>query len=295
MITTYVFEKQNGFNKMRQYSLTKNLFFVSNSIYTVLGVTLLGIGIWIIYGPSSFIQSTEFGLTFVEHKKVTIDETVINYIAKLTDETSLLDGLIIIGVSILVIALIGWQGALMQWKSFLVAYCLLICLMILMQIGIIEYIMIENARDSLLPQKFKEILKESIELHYQIRNDCGPEKISEKNSMTKLWDVIMIAKNCCGVDNYTDFENASKCKNNVDELPIVCCKNINIDATSPFFRNYNSCQYNFTTENSNMNTGCFQKFTELVNVYFIWMRDGFFATLGLQMINTFLAISIAKL
>ena len=123
--------------------------------------------------------------------------------------------------------------------------------------------------------------------------NCGPEKNNEKNSMTVLWDVIMITKNCCGVDNYTDFENASKCKNNVDELPLVCCKNVNIDATSPFFRNYNSCQYNFTTENSNMNNGCFKKFTELAEVYFIWIRDGFFGTLGLQLINIFLASSIA--
>ena len=295
MITTYVFEKQNGFSKMRQYSLTKNLFFVSNSIYTLLGVTLLGIGVWIIYGPSSFIQSTKFGLKFVEHKKVRIDETVISYIARLTDETSLVDGLIIIGVSILVIALIGWQGALTQWRSFLVAYCLLICLMILMQIGIIEYIMIENSRDSLLPYKFKEILKESIEKHYEIRTNCVLEKNCEKNSMTVLWDVIMITKNCCGVDNYTDFENVSKCEDDKDEIPIVCLKNINIDAASPILRNYDTCQYNFTTENSNMNNGCFKKFTELVDVYFIWMRDGFFATLGLQLINTFLAISIAKL
>ena len=224
-----------------------------------------------------------------------IDEIVISYIKRLTDETSLVDGLIIIGVSILVIALIGWLGALMEWKSSLVAYCLLICLMILMQIGIIEYIMIENARDSLLPRKFKEILKESIHKHYQIRNDCGPEKNNEKNSMTVLWDVIMITKNCCGIDNYTDFENASKCRNNLDELPLVCCKNINSDGISPFPRNHDTCQYNFTTGNPNMNNGCFKKFTELVDVYFIWIRDGFFATLGLQLINTFLAISIAKL
>ena len=70
MINTYVFEKQNGLNKMRQYSHTKNLFFASNLTYTLLGVTLLGIGIWIINGPSSFIQSTKFGLKFVEHKKL---------------------------------------------------------------------------------------------------------------------------------------------------------------------------------------------------------------------------------
>ena len=142
-------------------------------IYTFVGATLLSIGIWIAYEPKSFIELTHFGLNFVEDEEFEIDGIVVGYIERLTNETALEDGLIIIGTSILIIVLIGWLGSLTDYKSFLVAYCSLIVLMIVIQIGVFEYILIGYSKNTLLPEKFKAILKESLE-HYLIINKNHP-------------------------------------------------------------------------------------------------------------------------
>ena len=267
---------------MAPETTTKRLFFGSNLIYTIAGVILLGIGIWICHDSKSFIKSTEFGLRFLEDEAVKNDRTVIDYIEKLTKETYLFDALIIIGASILIIALIGWLGALTLCKSLIVAYSLLTCLMIVIQIEIIGYIMIENSKGSLLPLKFKVILKDSIEKHYHITNSSISEENDKKNAMTMLWDVIMETKHCCGVDNYKDFNHS---------IPIACCKNNNPCLQSTFHRILTTTP---TTEDSYMFVGCFDKFTDLVYDYFVWIGKGFIAMLGLQIINIFLIISITK-
>ena len=85
---------------MTQLTFTKLLFSVANLIYTFVGATLLSIGIWIAYEPKSFIELTHFGLNFVEDEEFEIDGIVVGYIERLTNETALEDGLIIIGTSI---------------------------------------------------------------------------------------------------------------------------------------------------------------------------------------------------
>ena len=165
---------------MAPETTTKRLFFGSNLIYTIAGVILLGIGIWICHDSKSFIKSTEFGLRFLEDEAVKNDRTVIDYIEKLTKETYLFNALIIIGASILIIALIGWLGALTLCKSLIVAYSLLTCLMIVIQIEIIGYIMIENSKGSLLPLKFKVILKDSIEKHFILQIVVSQRKMTRK-------------------------------------------------------------------------------------------------------------------
>ena len=275
---------------MTQPTLTKHLFFVTNLTYTFLGAILLSIGIWIAYETKSFIELTHFGLKFVEDEEVKIDGVVIDYIDRLTHETALEDGLIIIGTSILMLALIGWLGALTEYKSFLVAYCSLIVLMIVIQIGIIEYILIGYSKNNLLPEKFKAILKESIE-HYQM---TSTDENEELNAMTILWSVIMKTKQCCGVDDYKDFENSTKTCRTTTDIPIACCNVIVEDLKLPALRNDDSCPYNYNVNNYYMEVGCFGKFTELVDVYFVWIRDGFCTTLGLQFICIFLAIRITR-
>ena len=276
---------------MNKPTLTKHLFFVTNLIYTFFGATLFGIGIWILRETQSFVELTQFGLKFVDEEEVKIDKTVIRYVVSLTKETALLDGLIIIGTSILMIALIGWLGALTDYKSFLVSYCSLIVLMIVIQIGIIEYIMIGYSKNTLLPDKFRAILKQSLK-EYLITNT--EMKNEELNAMTILWNVIMKTKQCCGVDDHKDFENSMKTCETTTSIPITCCKIIAGDVKLPAYRNHNSCPYIYNVNNSYMEVGCFEKFTELVDVYFVWIRDGFCTTLVLQFICIFLAICIAR-
>ena len=258
--------------------------------HTLLGATLLSIGLWIAYETKSFIELSHFGLKFVEDEEVKIDEIVIDYIERLTHETALEDGLIIIGASILIITLIGWLGSLTDYKSFLVAYCSLIVLTIVIQIGIIEYILIGYSKNTLLPEKFRTILKESMR-HYQIKST---DENDELNAMTILWNVIMKTKKCCGVEDYKDFKNSMKTCDSTTEIPIACCKITNEDVKFSDLRNHNSCPYIYNVNNSYMEVGCFEKFTELVDVYFVWIRDGFCTTLGLQLICIFLAICIDR-
>ena len=184
----------------------------------------------------------------------------------------------------------GWLVSLADYKSFLVAYCSLIVLIIVIQIGIIEYILIGYSKNTLLPEKFKAILKESLK-HYLITNT---EENEELNAMNILWNVIMKTKQCCGVEDYKDFKNSMKTCDTTTEIPIACCKVINEDVKFPDLRNHNSCPHIYNVNNSYMDAGCFGKFTELVDVYFVWIRDGFCTTLVLQFICTFLAICIAR-
>ena len=81
---------------MTQHTFTKLLFSVANLMYTFVGATLLSIGMWIAYESKSFIELTHFGLKFVEDEEFEIDGIVVGYIERLTNETALEDGLIII-------------------------------------------------------------------------------------------------------------------------------------------------------------------------------------------------------
>ena len=90
-------------------------------------------------------------------------------------------------------------------------------------------------------------------------------------------------------------ENSMKICETTTKIPITCCKIIAGDVKLPAYRrNHNSCPYIYNVNNSYMEVGCFEKITELVDVYFVWIRDGFCTTLVLQFICTFLAICIAR-
>ena len=94
----------------------------------------------------SFIKITGFGLKYIPNETIRIDEVVVDYIARLTEKTELMEGLIIIGFSIFVISFLGWIGIRPDYEYFLTAYSLLIILLVTIQLGVIGIIMVEKSK-----------------------------------------------------------------------------------------------------------------------------------------------------
>ena len=217
--------KERTTPKMVTPRCLKYLFLVLNGLYLQISLFLLLIGSWIADDAKSFIKITGFGLKYVQNETIKSDEHVLDYIARLTDETELREGLLIIGFSILVISFLGWIGVHSDYAYFLTAYSLLIILLVTVQVGVIGIIMAEKSKGTLLPTSFKDILNESIHDHYIVTNQIFEER--DTNSMTILWDITMETAHCCGVENYQDFRNAKNAENFNDSdtiIPNACCK-----------------------------------------------------------------------
>uniref|UniRef100_A0A2P2I445 Tetraspanin-1 isoform X1 n=1 Tax=Hirondellea gigas TaxID=1518452 RepID=A0A2P2I445_9CRUS len=119
------------------------------------------------------------------------------------------------GALIFLLGFLGCCGAAMESRSLLTTYGLLIIVLFVMQVagGVLAAVYRTQAEDEL-----EELLKFSLQKYYST-----PQRA---NAVTLAWDAVMEELECCGVNNYTDFEKAALWqtnKTNKQLVPLACC------------------------------------------------------------------------
>lgn len=250
------------------------------------GFVSLGVGVWLHFDVSSFL-SIATAIAKDGNTKIREANDIIEELRKQNVLEDFSNMLIAVGIFIVIISFIGCYGSIKESRCLLIIYVLLLFVLLLGQIGSVVCMNVGSS-SSYMNIRIKNILEESIKEHYY--------GIKERNAVTRVWDYAMAKLHCCGVNNYTDFEQAHHFKNQV--VPETCCKlKVTNDAWEKersFIPVDNQC-INFPTKrNSYKYDGCFVILISWVNNHF-WPILVFLTTLvGFQVIAIFAAVSICR-
>ncbi|KAK3598329.1 hypothetical protein CHS0354_015342 [Potamilus streckersoni] len=164
-----------------------------------------------------------------------------------------------IGISFLLLGVLGTIGAVRKVKALLVTYAVLLLVFLVLElICVVLLTTIGNKIEGWI----KDSLRDSIRDHY-----VG---INGNDTSTLRWNFIMHSFKCCGVENYTDFRPAKKWGPNIPNggivsrrqlLPFACCK----------VKNDQNCVYYPSSENAYIDTGCYHALRN----WFVDMTDIF--------------------
>ncbi|KAF5302238.1 hypothetical protein FQA39_LY10277 [Lamprigera yunnana] len=189
---------------------SKTLLYISNLVLLILGLGVLGVGIWTITDKYKYVQLL-----------TTVTYPVIAHFL-------LAAGALALFVAILGCCAIWWNNRLS-----LVFYIFLLLLIFLVEVmvGILAFIYQEQ-----VPHELKLYLNETVLTNYKI----DPDK-------TEAIDFLQMEFRCCGVSSFEDWQYSAWRRLNISGenlVPDSCCKTIETGCGSiirPSNINYNSC------------------------------------------------------
>jgi hypothetical protein len=288
-------------------NLVSCLLTLANMVIMLAGVAILTVGAVIQWGGAPVYRfiSPVFGAIVSTSSAVGQSNfsTTVQEISSLMGQyTSFLSsaGLILFGVGVFVAILgaVGCIGACCTLKILLLAY--VICVGIIFLLSLIFVIVLFASRPSV--EKWgAEGLKIAIENHYVGFND-SKQTTDPEDGVSRILDVIQVQLNCCGVVNYTDFNNAKKWNRdyyyNKERLnlttPLSCCKMKGYGITPIDPRN---CAISPLNESlNNFATGCYPKLWQAVDkysLYFAYSVLGFTLVLFIDVVLTAWLIKMA--
>ncbi|NXA95646.1 TSN1 protein, partial [Melanocharis versteri] len=176
--------------EMGFFTFIKIMMILFNLAIFLGGGTLLGVGIWVKLDGESFLDI--FGplsSSFLQ---------VVN-VAYL---------LIAIGAILLVISFLGCYGAQKESKCLLMMFFSVVLIIFIAEVAAaVLALVFTGLAETLLTGLVTPLLKENY---------------GEDNTFTKIWNTTMTEVHCCGLNNYTDFNN-SKFYEKKNGYPEQCC------------------------------------------------------------------------
>jgi hypothetical protein len=232
---------------------SKTILVLINSLFLLLGLGILALGIYIKLDPS---YSAIFKLL---NSSAADSSNFINL-----EAASIV--IIIIGAITTGISIIGILGACFEFKPLIILYGIVITLILLALLAIgISALVFKYALRRDFEEEFKKTLIGQLKKDYQ-------GEISVKNAFTITVDVFQIYFKCCGVLNSKDFDggiwNTTSGTATPLKTPISCCKfndQQRADVLKGIFPKADDiqCATNPQAANSNFDVGCL---TEM-NIY----------------------------
>jgi len=118
------------------------------------------------------------------------------------------DLLIIIGVIIFIIAFFGCCGALKENACMTLTFSTLLIVIFVLEVIVgIGGIILRNKADEMIHKTLNDTMQ-----RYDLKNET---------EITALWDQVQYKFNCCGINNYTDWELVTNTTGGL--LPLSCC------------------------------------------------------------------------
>jgi hypothetical protein len=245
---------------------SKVLLFIFNILFFFCGVLLLSFGI---AGVANPIQLTGF---LARVPGVTSMAIVIN-IPQIIVSCAIF--MIVLGSIMVVFGFLGCAGAACSSKPLLFFYWLLLVLVILAELALIIYAAVSPATAQ---ENIKAVMYKSL------RDNFGTVSLGWGNNTVTLpaniislsWVSMQFEVECCGVNNYTDYEtfkwnNTFKMENGQSleaKVPPSCCtlkqKSV-VPRSTDDFVNLPSC---LDTINSFSAVGCYAAVRKLAMTYF---------------------------
>ncbi|NXP96705.1 TSN1 protein, partial [Vidua macroura] len=162
--------------KMGCFTFIKVMMILFNLAIFLSGGTLLGVGIWVKVDGESFLKI--FG-------------TLSSSILQVVNVAYLL---IVIGAILLVIGFLGCYGAQKESKCLLMMFFSVVLIIFIAEVAAaVVALVFTGLAETLLTGLVTPLLK---------------EKYGVNDTFTQIWDVTMTKVHCCGLNNYTDFNNS---------------------------------------------------------------------------------------
>jgi len=247
----------------------KNVLFCVNFLCLVIGFTTFFIGLRIEI-------DWHRAMVLVRKNNITVDSKS-NALVKEISEQSVIQVssvlLIVIGTFVMLGVFLGCYGNINEYRGILVLYGILFTILSVVQM-IACISMMEKSPNTSSIFELEKSLKRSLR-HYR----------HENTNISKLWDLAMRKKQCCGVEGYQDFVDAKVFDNNF--VPIACCKIIQVkkieNNETVIVEKTEPCSKNATSLNSNIDNGCFPILAD-------WMKNHTNAAIGLFISSSALLI-----
>ncbi|NWZ05050.1 TSN1 protein, partial [Agelaius phoeniceus] len=162
--------------KMGCFTFIKVMMILFNLAIFLSGGTLLGVGIWVKVDGESFLKI--FG-------------TLSSSILQVVNVAYLL---IVIGAILLVIGFLGCYGAQKESKCLLMMFFSVVLIIFIAEVAAaVVALVFTGLAETLLTGLVTPLLK---------------EKYGVDEAFTQIWNVTMSEVHCCGLNNYTDFNNS---------------------------------------------------------------------------------------
>jgi len=263
----------------------KYLLCVFNFVFFVVGASVLCVGVWLVADQNSFIQVTKLSTSLLDDEsKLVVKEfsepDVIQQAAYV---------LIALGGFIFIISFLGYCGAIKESRVLLTAYALFLIIIFVLQVAAIS---LAAAYQTQADQHTRTVLRKSLTDLYSNSNN--------RNAVTVGWDLIMSQMDCCGVNNYTDFQtarlfNQQNREENINRVvPAACCilePGLPPGVYRPADEN---CEELPTTTNSYKNKGCLNKFVFLVRENLNLVIGTVVGLAALQLLGIVFAFCVCK-
>ncbi|NXH43165.1 TSN1 protein, partial [Dicaeum eximium] len=162
--------------KMGCFTFIKVMMILFNLAIFLSGGTLLGVGIWVKVDGESFLHI--FG---------TLSSSILQVV-------NLAYLLIVIGAILLVIGFLGCYGAQKESKCLLMMFFSVVLIIFIAEVAAaVVALIFTGLAETLLTGLVTPLLK---------------EKYGVNDTFTEIWNVTMTEVHCCGLNNYTDFNNS---------------------------------------------------------------------------------------
>ncbi|XP_054021337.1 tetraspanin-1 [Dryobates pubescens] len=191
------------------FTFIKVMMILFNLVIFLGGGTLLGVGIWVTTDRDSFLDV--FGVL-----SSTVMQVVnVGYF------------LIVIGAILLVIGFLGCYGAQKESKCLLMMFFSVLLIIFVAEVAAaVVALVYTGLAETLLSAVLTPVLK---------------EKYGVDGPFSQIWNVTMEKVSCCGLNNYTDFNN-SYWHGQTGTYPAPCCKNVEpCNATLAAHSNVTGC------------------------------------------------------
>ncbi|XP_042320992.1 tetraspanin-1 [Sceloporus undulatus] len=195
---------------MSCFTFLKVMMVLFNLAIVLGGGALLGIGIWVSVDSGSFVQM--FG---------PLSSSVLQFV-----NVGYL--LIAIGAVLFVLGFLGCCGAQKESKCLLITFFTIILIIFIVEIAAaVVALVYTSLAETILQGTVTQLLK----------NEYGKSK-----DITTVWNTTMTELKCCGLSNYTDFDNSYYMQTHSGDYPSFCCKNKDpCDATTAQISNIPGC------------------------------------------------------
>ncbi|NWT09844.1 TSN1 protein, partial [Vireo altiloquus] len=162
--------------KMGCFTFIKVMMILFNLAIFLSGGTLLGVGIWVKVDGESFLK------IFGSLSASVLQVVNVSYL------------LIVIGAILLVIGFLGCYGAQKESKCLLMMFFSVVLIIFIAEVAAaVVALVFTGLAETLLTGLVTPLLK---------------EKYGVDDTFTHVWNVTMTEVHCCGLNNYTDFNNS---------------------------------------------------------------------------------------
>ncbi|XP_017680074.1 PREDICTED: tetraspanin-1 [Lepidothrix coronata] len=191
------------------FTFIKVMMILFNLVIFLSGGTLLGVGIWVKVDGQSFVN------IFGALSSSVLQIVNVSYV------------LIVIGAILLIIGFLGCYGAQKESKCLLMMFFSVVLIIFIAEVAVaVVALVYTTLAESLLTAVVTPVLK---------------EQYGKDPTFTQIWNTTMTEVHCCGLNNYTDFDNSYYYKKNGFYPPQCCGSPGSCNATLAAQRNVTGC------------------------------------------------------